>query len=146
MRGELKPFLDSGSASLPRFLRDEGGTATMEMLLWLPLLFFLLVLTIDASLVYLRHGEMWNVARDLARTVAAGQQSTTSAEISNFIATRYETGVFGAGDFLAEVQDTGTEIIVIVQHNGDGLSPLGIIEGLMGTPVVAAVRMRKEVP
>lgn len=145
MRGDLKPFVDAGSSMISRFLRDERGTATIEILLWMPLLFFILLLAVDASLVFWRHGEMWNVARDLSRTVASGVQSTAPAEITKFLRARYATASqFGPTDFSASVTDNGTEFVVTVQHTGSGLSPIGIIEGLMGAPAAATVRMRKE--
>ena len=49
------------------FLLDDRGTATIEFVIWIPMIAMLLVLATDASTMYLTHTEMWTVARDTAR-------------------------------------------------------------------------------
>lgn len=55
------------------FLRDEDGSHTVEFVIWVPLFVFFLAATIDASVLYLTHTEMWNVARDAARRMSTRQ-------------------------------------------------------------------------
>ena len=55
------------------FLRDERGSYTIEFCLWIPVFFFFLAATIDASLLYLTHNANWNAARDLARRITTGE-------------------------------------------------------------------------
>ncbi|MEM7497373.1 MAG: TadE family protein [Pseudomonadota bacterium] len=54
------------------FLSDERGSATMEMVCWLPLFVELMLITADASQLYWMHGELWHVARDASRQAAIG--------------------------------------------------------------------------
>lgn len=61
------------------FIRDERGSYTIEFCLWIPVFFFFLAATIDASLLYLTHNAMWNAARDTARRVTVGE-FTSQAE------------------------------------------------------------------
>ena len=127
------------------FVRDERGSATLEMLLWLPLFFFLLLLTVDASIVYWRHGEMWNAARDLARAVASNLQQTNQTAIDSFIAARYANTPFAdSSNWNVQVSVASGDVTVIVQKANGTLSGIGIIEGIMTVPVAAAVRMRME--
>ena len=55
------------------FLEDETGSETIQFVSFVPLFAFLLVIVTDATFLYLTHSEMWNVARDTARRMAAGQ-------------------------------------------------------------------------
>ncbi|MEL6266700.1 MAG: hypothetical protein AAFR52_13805 [Pseudomonadota bacterium] len=59
--------------SLRRFAKDDGGTATIEILLWVPLMAELMLITVDVSQAYARHGEMWSAAYDATRQVANGR-------------------------------------------------------------------------
>lgn len=59
--------------TIAAFLRDERGSHTIEFVIWIPLFLFFLAATIDASVLYLTHTEMWNTARDTARRVTTGQ-------------------------------------------------------------------------
>lgn len=68
-------------SSVSTFLRDERGSQTIQFVLWVLPLSFLLIIVTDASFLYLTHTEMWNVARDTARRMSAGQLLTaTEAE------------------------------------------------------------------
>ncbi len=58
---------------LDRFRRDETGSATIEFVLWVPIIVALLIITIDATTVYVTHKEMWNVARDTARRIVTNK-------------------------------------------------------------------------
>ena len=55
------------------FLRDERGSYTIEFCLWIPMFLFFLAATVDASLLYMTHNNMWNAARDTARRASTGE-------------------------------------------------------------------------
>ena len=61
------------------FLRDDRGSQTIEIMLWIPIFVALLVIISDASILYLTQTEMWNVARDTARRMTTGQLMTEVA-------------------------------------------------------------------
>ncbi len=65
------------------FLRDDRGAETIQFLVWLPLIFSMLVIVTDVSLLYLSHTEMVNVARDTARRMTTGQLGSREAAIAH---------------------------------------------------------------
>ncbi|MDT8343182.1 MAG: TadE/TadG family type IV pilus assembly protein [Thermohalobaculum sp.] len=138
MRGELKPFVDAGSSMIARFLRNERGTATMEILLWLPLFLFLVFLTVDASILYWRHGEMWNVARDVARTLASGAIAADEASLDDFVKQR-----FGVAEFtVLPPVFSGDQVSVTVQRNPDLLTTFSVFSNLIAGDISATVTFR----
>lgn len=142
MRGDLKKSCDSGSSVAARFWRDERGSATIEILLWLPFFLFLVFLTVDASLLYWRHGEMWNVARDVARTIAAGSlDGANDAELTSFVADRL--GVTNVSVLTAPTSD-GEGVIVTVRRNPDFLTTFSFFANLLDDDISATVVMKVE--
>lgn len=94
------------------FLRDERGSAVMEFCLWLPLFMFFLAAIIDASVLYLTHTEMWNVARDTARRVTTGQlDKNNTAQIVTHV--RDELTVGGRQYFVEPIYDSTSNSISI---------------------------------
>lgn len=69
------------------FFADERGSETVQFVAFVPLFVFLLVIVTDASFLYLTNSEMWNVARDTARRMVAGQ-ITSETEAETFAAER----------------------------------------------------------
>lgn len=93
-----------------RFLRDETGSATVEFILWVPLIVALLVLVVDVSTIYITHTEMWNVARDTARRMAKGDLTAAEAEA-------HAADAMSLRDFpysVEAVHDTTTDVVQVV--------------------------------
>jgi len=112
----------------------------MEIVLWMPFFLFLVFLTIDASLLYWRHGEMWNVARDVARTIAAGSlDGSSSSDLSAFAAERL--GVTNVTVLTAPHPD-GKSVIVTVRRDPDFLTTFSVFSNLLGGDITATVIMR----
>lgn len=61
------------------FLKDEKGSATVEFVIWIPLFTFFLMITIDASVLWVTHSQMWNVARETARRITTGELASAAA-------------------------------------------------------------------
>ena len=55
------------------FLREDRGSYTIEFCLWIPMFLVFLAATVDASLLYMTHNNMWNAARDTARRASTGE-------------------------------------------------------------------------
>ena len=63
------------------FARDEG-TVTVEFMLWLPLIFTIILFTVDVALIYLKQADMWNVARDVSRRMSVSSTyNPTQAQV-----------------------------------------------------------------
>ena len=52
------------------FGKRDDGSASIEFVLWMPTFMFLLMLAIDASLLFMNQSNYWSVSRDTARLVA----------------------------------------------------------------------------
>ncbi len=62
------------------FARDEEGSATVEMVIWLPFLTAFLVFFFDLSMVLMQSGQAHDVARNVTRQVAVGAWTESHAE------------------------------------------------------------------
>ena len=67
---------------LKNFMKDEGGSTTVEFVLWVPVFMLLLILTVDVSLAMYRYSNIYYVARLTARQVAVRQWSISEAIIN----------------------------------------------------------------
>ena len=55
---------------MKRFVNDLSGSVTIEFVLWVPMIFFFMLLATDASLAFMRQSQMWQVSRETARIVS----------------------------------------------------------------------------
>jgi Flp pilus assembly protein TadG len=78
MPGSLAAGFKKAMHRLARALRREGGSATVEFVIWIPVLLIILAITADACKLYLTQADMYNVARDTARRMSTGQLSTVA--------------------------------------------------------------------
>ena len=127
------------------FLRDDRGSQTIEVVLWIPIFVALLVIVIDASMLYLTQTEMWNVARDTARRVTTGKfETTTDAE--NYANQQLHLYSNNNGLYTVNVTDGAVVQVVISVGAGDvsfaGLRYLGFT--IFGGAISARVVMRPE--
>ena len=122
------------------FLRDEKGAVTIEFVLWVPIFVSLLVFVTDASIIYLTHSEMWNVARDTTRRMTT-RQITTPTEARDFAAARL---FLGERTYVIE-PDFGGEMNVTIAIGLDDATIFGFFfESILGKSLVASVTMRNE--
>ena len=122
------------------FLRDEKGAVTIEFVLWVPIFVSLLVFVTDASIIYLTHSEMWNVARDTTRRMTTRQLKTVT-EARDFAAARL---FLGQRTYVIE-PDFGGEMNVTIAIGLDDATIFGFFfESILGKSLVASVTMRNE--
>lgn len=67
----------------PRSLtRADDGAVSVEFMLWMPLIFTIILFTVDVALIYVKQAEMWTVARDQARRISVSSSyNPTQAQI-----------------------------------------------------------------
>lgn len=53
-----------------RFRKTDDGSASIEFVLWIPVFMFILMLAIDASILFMTQSNYWSISRDTARLVA----------------------------------------------------------------------------
>jgi Flp pilus assembly protein TadG len=139
-------FCDSFFARRPswqrgaRFLRDEHGSATIEFVLWVPVFVALLVATVDATILYLHHTEMWNVSRDVARRVAVGDIS--EADAANTI--QNELFLYSDAYTVATSNPSQLDVEITIQTSILDASVFGFFRPVLGRYLTAHVTMRRE--
>ena len=120
-----------------RFLRDERGSVTIEFVIWVMPFIFMLAATVDASMLYLTHTEMWNVSRDIARRLSIGDM--TEAQAVDYA--REELSLNGNYTFATSV---GTDVVVEISTSFKDASVFGIFGAVVGGDLTARVVMRRE--
>ena len=97
---------------LIRNFSDDSGATTVEFVLWVPVFMFILMITVDVSLLFLRQSNLWYVARDGARQ-ASLRLITDVDVLKNYVETQ---GTFGGDRPVAtDTQiDTGAQTVRVV--------------------------------
>ena len=126
--------------SVSDFLSDEHGSATIEFVLWVPVFVVLLVATIDATILYLHHTEMWNVSRDVARRVAVGDM--TENDVVQVV--ENEMYLYSSAYTVATSQPTDLDVTIAIQTSIADASVFGFFQAVLDKNLVAAVTMRRE--
>lgn len=67
-------------SEIKAFLRQEGGSATIEFVLWLPIVMAVLLLVVDSSMLFLSRSHAMRVLQDTNRLYSVGQFTGTAAE------------------------------------------------------------------
>ncbi len=75
--------------AIRRFLRAETGSATVEVVLWIPFFLFLLALIADASLLFNRQAQMLRDVQNANRAYSVGRLTTTAA-VQNLLVNAYQ--------------------------------------------------------
>ena len=120
------------------FLRDERGSATIEFVIWFVPLMFLLAMTIDASMLYLTHTEMWNVSRDIARRLSIGDMSEADA------VSYARDELFLYNNAYTMDMDVDVDVTVEIATDFQDASLFGIFGKVIDGDLTARVVMRRE--
>jgi Flp pilus assembly protein TadG len=75
-------------------------------MLWMPLVFLIILFTVDVALIYLKQADMWNVARDQARRLSVSSTYTNANAQANTPPQLFSSLQSAAG--LAVVASGGT--------------------------------------
>jgi Flp pilus assembly protein TadG len=113
------------------FLADEEGSATIEFVLMVPLFTLILLLLVDASLLFLRHTSLMNVSRDTARIVS--RYAMTPAEAKAYAEANASTAQALA---VAEVTIVNGFVTVTITSDAAASAPFGIVSFAVGDDIV----------
>ncbi len=125
------------------FLRDDRGSQTIEIILWIPIFVALLTIVIDATTLYLTHTEMSNVARDTARRITTGHiMNKTDAEA-------HAASAMSLRDYpyvVSATNDLNTGVEVVISVNVKDMSIIGYLTPLtiLGGTITSRVVMRPD--
>ena len=124
------------------FLKDENGSETIQFVFFVPLFAAILVLVTDASSLYLTHSEMWSVARDTARRMAAGQL-TSQEEAVDYAAANL--AMFENQYQVSASYDPNTKMqILITVPIADALIFGAFLQPVLGAAIRVRFEMRSE--
>lgn len=128
------------NGALRAFLRDERAAATIEFVLWVPVIVFILLAAVDATILYLHHTEMWNVARDVARRVSVGEITEDDAVDA------IKEGLYLRSDsyFVQTSDPKSIDVQIYIQTPVIEASVFGIFQPILGNQIHAYVRTRRE--
>jgi Flp pilus assembly protein TadG len=68
-------------SKLKAFLRQEGGSATIEFVLWLPIVMAILLLVVDSSMLFMSRSHAMRVLQDTNRLYSVGQFTSNQQDI-----------------------------------------------------------------
>lgn len=123
---------------LPRFARREDGNATVEFVLWLPLMMGIIVGAFDLNVMLLTQSNMHNVARDTARRLAVG-------DLNQDTAANYARSQLTYMGFQYAVNVTvGTDVTVNIQTYLSDVSVIGAMGKTGAYHITSSVTMRNE--
>ncbi len=123
-----------------RLLRDERGAATIEFVLWVPIFATILLAAVDATVLYLHHTEMWNVARDVGRNISVGliTEEQAAAAIEERLFLRSESY------FVRTSSTKSLNAQLLIQTNVGDASVFGFFTPILGNTLQVGLVMRKE--
>lgn len=124
---------------LSRFRKDQNGSATVEFVIWLPLIASLIVGAFDLNVVLLTQSNMWNVARDAARRVAIGDMDSDAAETW----AEAQLAMLGMTPTVT-VSQASDDITVAVSASVADMAILGSLTQTKNYTINASVTMRSE--
>jgi Flp pilus assembly protein TadG len=116
--------------NLRTFLEDERGSVTVEFMVMLPLFTTFLLLTADASMLFLRQTTLMNVARDPARAVA--RNAMTAAEGKAYA---QKAAANGQGTPVATVTVNNGTVTVLITANAQSAAPFGVVSFAVGDQI-----------
>lgn len=101
---------DGALGRLRRFARDEGGTVTVEAVLWLPFFFSLLMIITDVSLAFYGKAQAFRVVQDVNRAVSVGRIATASSAKTILLNAVKELSPNAAADVVKNDQTVTTVV------------------------------------
>ena len=119
---------------LASFRRDEGGSTTIEFVLWVPLLVALLLFATDVTLAFMRQSQVWQVSRETARIVSRHGMDEAAAE-----AFAREIGTMGSVAPDVDVSFEGQDVVVTMSLPSASLTPFNTLGLLIGDRVTTRV-------
>ena len=142
MRVFLENRLRAHKARFARYVADDedGGTTTIEFVLWLPIFILILSLVIDVCFVFLGQAVMYDVASDAARRVSIGQDVATTQTYAE------QKAEFLGATPTVTITDPPVDgaYTVTIEHDLQDIDVVGILGFLASDKISAVVTQLKE--
>ncbi len=121
-----------------RFGKDESGTATMEFVLWLPLIVGIVVGAFDLNIMLMTQSNMWSVAQDTARRVSTGELNATTGQAYALAKLNYMGFNYGVDITV------GKDVVVAINTDLSHVAVIGVMGKEGSYALKAKVTMRVE--
>lgn len=123
--------------NLHRFLADDRGSQTVEFVMWVPFIVSLMLVVMDASVLYVTHSDMWTIARDTARRMTAnGAGSLTPQEAIGYASSRISQHNFIYNVEANYVSGPAAEVVITLNVASKSFVGLAMLGGTMSARVV----------
>ncbi len=116
------------------FQRNEDGSATIEFVLWVPIIFSLVLLATDVSIAFMRQSQSWQVARDTARIVSRHGMTENAA-----VTYAEENTKFGSTTPAVTVRSNGSVVEVSISTPANAMTVFGTINFALGESITTRV-------
>ncbi|UMG93298.1 TadE family protein [Nocardioides sp. TF02-7] len=103
---------------------DESGASSVELVLFMPLLVFIIFLVVQFALVWFGNQAANSVARETARIARIHQDQGLALQAGQRLADQVGPGVLEDVDI--DIQITGDTVRVTVTGRAQELSPIGV--------------------
>jgi len=146
MRVFLENRWKAHKARFARYIGDDedGGTTTIEFVLWLPIFVLILSLVIDVCFVFLGQAVMYDVASDTARRASICQPiGDPSVPDGLYLYAENEAEFLGTRPGVTITQGSGA-VTVTIQHELANIDVVGILGFLSGDTISAVVTQLEE--
>jgi Flp pilus assembly protein TadG len=116
------------------FHRNESGNATIEFVLWFPVLVAFLFFATDVTLAFMRQSHLWQVSRDTARIVSRHGMDEAEAELY-----AAQVGAIGGVAPTVDVVVTASDVTVQMSLPSSSITPFNTLKFAMGDELRASV-------
>ncbi len=120
------------------FIGDDHAAVTIEFVTIFPAFVLVMLLVVDASILYLTHTDLFNVSRDVARRISVG-----AMHVDDMPAYVSERAILGART-LTVGSYSGSVVIVELSVNVGDASVFGFFTPLLGREMKVRVEMLRE--
>lgn len=127
--------------SCRRFLTAEGGNASVEFTVLLPVFMALVVFAADTATIFTRQSNMWSVSQQTARIVSRHGLDAQAAEA--FAADLLRQGSY-TPDVTVQVDQDTQIVTVMVTADAAELAPFGILSRALDDEVSVSVSQALE--
>ena len=120
------------------FIGDDHAAVTIEFVTIFPAFVLVMLLVVDASILYLTHTDLFNVSRDVARRISVG-----AMHVDDMPAYVSERAILGART-LTVGSYSGSVVIVELSVNVGDASVFGFFTPILGREMKVRVKMLRE--
>jgi TadE-like protein len=121
----------SPKSLLRRMVRDEGGAATVEAILWLPMFFYILALSVDVTMVFHGYSRIIRVVEDVNRGLSVGRIKTIDEGKTRIVAT-----LSNYKGVVSDIKIIDNVIVTNVSVPVSSLAFLGAVKPMMDKSVL----------